>query len=172
MKIIDLSQIIYSGMEVYSGDPEVKIEKVRTIEEDSWELRYIQMGSHTGTHVDAFSHMHHGSAAIDEIPIYRFMGMARLVSREEDWEEGVGLIFKEVMDIYDLGRILDHKPGFVGGELDEELERRLLEHGIITYTGLVNLELLPQKTSFMFYGVPLKIKSGDGSPVRAYAVLD
>lgn len=172
MKIIDLSQTIQNGMPVYPGDPEVKIEKIQTIETHSWELSYIQMGSHTGTHVDAFSHMHMGKASIDEIPIERFMGTAQFVSRKDEWKTGIGLLFREFMGIEDLDRILKSNPGFVGGELEEELEKRLLEHEIITYTDLVNLELLPKGICFTFYGVPLKIKSGDGSPVRAFAVLD
>lgn len=43
---------------------------------------------------------------------------------------------------------------------------------MITYTDLVNLEDLPYNQSFTFYGLPLKIKNGDGSPVRAMAIFD
>jgi kynurenine formamidase len=52
------------------------------------------------------------------------------------------------------------------------LERALLGKKIITYTGLVNLESLPKESNFMFYGFPLKIQSGDGSPVRAIAMVE
>lgn len=34
------------------------------------------MGSHTGTHVDAYSHMHKGKETLDEIPLERFFGKA------------------------------------------------------------------------------------------------
>lgn len=172
MRIIDLSRTIEEGMPVYPGDPEVKIEKVQTMSSHTWELSYIQMGSHTGTHVDAFSHMHIGMESIDEIPIERFMGKAQLVAREDDWETGIGLIFQEMMVIEDLERILQSKPGFVGGDLEEELERELLKHGIITYTDLVNLDKIPKSKTFMFIGLPLKIKSCDGSPVRAIAIIE
>ena len=40
------------------------------------------------------------------------------------------------------------------------------------YEWLVNLEELIGKGEFMFYGVPLKLKRGSGSPVRAFAVLE
>jgi len=43
--------------------------------------------------------------------------------------------------------------------------------GIISYENLVNTEKLPGDKQFMFYGYPLKIKDGDGSPVRAVAVI-
>ncbi|WP_254611185.1 hypothetical protein [Paenibacillus sp. JMULE4] len=69
-------------------------------------------------------------------------------------------------------RIKQANPPFVGGNLTEAVERNLLAIGILTYTNLVNLELLPYGRSFMFYGFPLKIRHGDGSPVRAVAILD
>ena len=49
-------------------------------------------------------------------------------------------------------------------ELDVDLERKLLQSGILTITDLVNMDKLPEDKEFMFYGVPLKIKDGDGSP--------
>ena len=36
---------------------------------------------------------------------------------------------------------------------------------------LVNLDKLIGKGEFMFYGIPLKLKSGSGSPVRAFAII-
>lgn len=172
MKVIDLSTEIYTGMEVYPGDPDVSIEIVNTIENDNWELRYLKLGTHTGTHVDAFSHMHVGMKTIDEIPIENFFGTARVVGAEDDWGLGFGLFFMEEMTTHDFERIVDSKPKFVGGNIDEELERKLLSKEIITYTGLVNLDKVPRNTDFVFYGLPLKIRSGDGSPVRAIAIIE
>lgn len=54
----------------------------------------------------------------------------------------------------------------------EGLERILIGNIIITYTRLNNLELIPNDKPFMFYGLPLKIKSGDSSPVRAIAIRE
>lgn len=45
------------------------------------------------------------------------------------------------------------------------------DRGITHYEWLVNLEELIGKGEFMFYGPPLKIDNGSGSPVRAWAVL-
>lgn len=56
--------------------------------------------------------------------------------------------------------------------MSEALERALLGTGIITYTDLVNLDQIPLGEPFTFYGLPLKLKEGDGSPVRAIAVLE
>lgn len=171
MKIIDLSMPLYSNMEVYQNDPEVKIEKVHSYEEDGWELRKITMGSHTGTHVDAFSHMHPGQLNLDQIPLNRFLGKAQLVQLNESWPKGLGLLLKENIGIEYFEKILASQPHFVGGNLSEDLERALLDKEIITYTNLINLELLPENQTFLFIGLPLRIKDGDGSPVRAIAII-
>lgn len=46
------------------------------------------------------------------------------------------------------------------------------DRGITHYEWLVNLEELIGKGEFMFFGPPLKIDHGSGSPVRAWAVVD
>ncbi|WP_214629458.1 cyclase family protein [Paenibacillus agaridevorans] len=172
MKVIDLSMPIVDGMDVYPGDPEVNVKITHTFESHSWELRQLSMGSHTGTHMDAPSHMHPGAATLDDLPLERFFGPSRLVRLEEtDWPEGRGLFFNESVGIECFDRLAALLPPFVGGELSEELERALLGIHIVTYTGLQSLERLPVGTDFMFYGFPLRIVSGDGSPVRAVAVV-
>ena len=172
MRVIDLSTSLYSGMDVFEGDPEVKIEVVHTYEKDSWELRQLQMASHTGSHVDAPSHMHKGKSTLDDIPIERFFGKAQVVNLDKDFPKDIGLFFIGEAGVPYLDRILKSNPSFVGGNISEELERALLEREIITYTGLVNLDLIPKDKTFMFYGLPLRIKDGDGSPVRAIAVIE
>lgn len=172
MKIIDLSTPIYSGMDVYPGDPEVDITVKHTYEKEGWQLSQLTMGSHTGTHVDAYSHMHSGKASIDQIPLDRFFGKAQVVEKFADWPQEIGLFFTEEVGLSSLERILKSQPNFVGGTISEALERALLEAEIITYTDLVNLDQLPVGEDFTFYGLPLNIKCGDGSPVRAMAILD
>jgi kynurenine formamidase len=49
--------------------------------------------------------------------------------------------------------------------------RTCRDRGISHYEWLVNLEQLVDKGEFMFYGIPLKLKKGTGSPVRAYAIV-
>lgn len=172
MRVIDLSMPLYTGMDVFPGDPEVEINVVDTYKKDTWELRHLSMGSHTGTHVDAYSHMHEDKATLDEIPIERFFGKAQIVELCQEWPREVGLFFIEEIGIEELNKIVGLNPRFVGGNITEDLERALLGEEIITYTGLVNLELIPIGKTFNFYGLPLKIRSGDGSPVRAIAIID
>jgi arylformamidase len=172
MRIIDLSQSIHTGMSVYPGDPEVNVEVVHRHQGRGWELRKISMGTHTGTHADAFSHMHAGMPSIDQIPLDRFFGKAVVVTAGAAFPTGVGLFFLSEAGIALAESIIAAAPPFVGGPLTEDLERRLLRRGIVTYTDLVNLDLLPPDKAFTFYGFPLRIKDGDGSPVRAVAILE
>lgn len=172
MRIVDLSKEIYTNMPVYEGDPPVSVEVVHTHGINSWELRELRMGSHTGTHVDAFSHMHPQMDSLDKIPLSSFVGKARVIKEKGPLPTGIGLLFAVDVEVDALDQILEAKPTFVGGEISEPLERALLGHGIVTYTNLVNLMELPENQSFLFVGLPLKIKDGDGSPVRCVAILD
>lgn len=177
MKIIDLSQTLHNGMEVYPGDPEVKIEQIHSLDKEGWRLRYLQFSTHIGTHADALSHMDKKGITIDKIPINKFIGKTVLVRPSDMFPKRVGLAFMDgMLGLAIFNKIKDAKPLFViaGNKCDFELEmeRKLLQAGILTMAGLVNMEKLPRNNPFIFYGVPLKIKDGDGSPIRAFAVLD
>jgi kynurenine formamidase len=53
---------------------------------------------------------------------------------------------------------------------DLPVHHTLLAKGMILIENLVNLERLP-KSGFIFSCLPLKIKDGDGSPVRAVGII-
>ena len=177
MKIIGLSQPLYDGMDAYPGDPEVHIKQIHTLNKEGWRLRYLQFSTHIGTHADALAHMDSKGVTIDNIPINKFIGQTVLVKPSDTFPKEVGLAFRDVILGLDLfKKIVESKPLFVivGDKCDFELEmeRKLLQAGILTMAGLVNMDKLPRNKPFMFYGVPLKIKDGDGSPIRAFAVIE
>ncbi|MFW6387672.1 MAG: cyclase family protein [bacterium] len=174
MHIIDLSRPIHSGMEVYPGDPEVTVETVHTYESHGWLLRRLTLGAHTGTHMDAPSHMHPRGRTLSHLPAEQCMGPALCnhAGTEPLYPHGVGLLFARTVRNDELTRIIAARPPFVGGELDEAAERALLKEEIVTYTGLVNLELLPKGRQFTFIGLPLPIVDGEASPVRAVAIIE
>lgn len=172
MKIIDLTKTIYEGMEVYPGDPQVIIEQIHFLESEGWRLRKINLGTHTGTHVDAPAHMVEDGKTLDQIPLDTFIGKAMVVSDLGKIRGQVGLVFPGPTGLEVLEKILEAKPSFVAGDLAIGLEKKLLEAGILTYTDLANLDLLPPDGDFIFIGLPLKIKEADGSPVRAVALID
>lgn len=176
MNVIDLSQPLFNKMDVYPGDPEVHIEQIHHLDKEGWNLRYLQFSSHIGTHSDAFAHMDEKGETIDNIPLEKYIGKTVLVDVNSELPKNVGLAFKDgKLDLSLFKKLKEANPLFVvvgnTAELDVELERKLLQSGILTITDLVNMNELPEGKEFMFYGVPLKIKDGDGSPVRAFAVL-
>ncbi|CAM42764.1 hypothetical protein, unknown function [Leishmania braziliensis MHOM/BR/75/M2904] len=172
MRLVDLTLPLYDGMPVYDGDPPVRVTKVCTREKDGWEVRELRMSTHSGTHVDAPVHMHEGGRNLDEVPLTQFCGPAVVVRiAAASFPQNKGLLFYEAVPADCVPRIVAANALFVGGPLEEEAERLLLSRGIITYTELVNVEELIGE-SFTFYGLPLRIRGGDGSPVRAVAVID
>ena len=172
MTVIDLSKSLSTGMEIYPGDPEVDISVAQDLSETGWEVRRLAMGSHTGTHVDAFSHSASGGSSLDHIPLHRFAGEARRIRPDQPLPQDVGMIFDHHIPVQREGEILAARPPFIGGlGLDEDIERRLLAAGILTFDGLTNLDALPLDAPFTFCGFPLKIAEGDGSPIRAVALV-
>lgn len=79
MRVVDLSQPIHTGMQVYPGDPEVTLTTVATVVEDGYQVASLHAGSHTGTHLDAPLHSISGGTAVDDIDLARLVGPARIV---------------------------------------------------------------------------------------------
>ncbi|MEM9680851.1 MAG: cyclase family protein [Bacteroidota bacterium] len=82
-EIIDLSQEIYEGMPVFKDLPQVKMSIHNSHEE--WNgikhpktktpaVHKLELGEHTGTHVDAINHMEiqHKGKSIDKMPLSMF----------------------------------------------------------------------------------------------------
>ena len=81
MKIIDISQEIYSGMPVYPGDPSFQVRRVNSFKQgDMCEVSEITMGTHCGTHVDAPLHMLPDGAPLESIPLDCFVGKCRVLT--------------------------------------------------------------------------------------------
>ena len=174
MKIIDLSQQLYDRMPVYPGDPEVKIEEIHTLSKEGWNLRNMTLTTHTGSHVNVPYHMRKDGLKLDQLPLDLFQGKADIYVDGMNFSKEKGVIFRDQnIDVKITEKLIANPPKFIGlsekHEFDIEIEKKLLENGIISYENLKNTDLLP--SSFMFYGVPLNIKDSDGSPVRAYAII-
>jgi len=50
-KIVDLTHTIDEDTPIFPKDPHIKIERVKSIERDGFNLNYIHIGEHTGTHI-------------------------------------------------------------------------------------------------------------------------
>ncbi len=79
LRVVDLSHSISEKTQIYPGDPEPKLSIHSTIERDGFNLLNVQMGSQTGTHVDAPFHFDEKRERIDELPLERFIGRGLLI---------------------------------------------------------------------------------------------
>lgn len=74
VRVVDLSHSINAKTQVYPGDPKPILEPHSTIAKDGFNLLSVQMGSQTGTHVDAPYHFDDATEKLDELPLERFLG--------------------------------------------------------------------------------------------------
>ena len=87
MKIIDLTQPITQQMPVYPGTEQPVFSSSSTLAKDGFCETYLQMVSHTGTHLDAPGHMFAGGATLDQLPIDQFCGMGVIIDVTSCQEE-------------------------------------------------------------------------------------
>jgi arylformamidase len=74
MTFIDLSVPINEHTPVYPGDPLLEIRPDETLEKEGYEVHFVCLGTHVGTHIDAPSHMLAGGKNLDQFPLEKFSG--------------------------------------------------------------------------------------------------
>ncbi|MEV5773820.1 cyclase family protein [Streptomyces antimycoticus] len=79
MRLIDLSVPVATGMPVYPGDPRVAITPALSVAADGVNVLHLDMGSQSGTHVDAPFHIDDALPTLDRLPLERFWGRAVVV---------------------------------------------------------------------------------------------
>ena len=81
MTWIDVSVPLRSGMVHWPGDPAVSIELVAAMARgDDADVTALNIGAHTGTHMDAPSHFVPGAASLDALDPDAVLGPARVIS--------------------------------------------------------------------------------------------
>lgn len=81
MNIIDISQPLHPGMNVYPGDPHFDSRPVSSFKNGYMcEVSEIRMGTHCGTHIDAPLHMVPSGAPLDTMPLDLFYGPCRVLT--------------------------------------------------------------------------------------------
>lgn len=228
-EIIDLTQDIYTGMPVFPGLPEVSI--TMHVSHEAWEgiedsatvspaVNRLEMGEHTGTHVDALNHMGRPfrGQSIETMPLTMFYteglcldlaekGLRALIEPADltraltvagleiragdtvllytdhyrrafgtpDWDHGPGLSADAARWLGAKGiaafGVETMSPG-VRKVSNKDVHRICGEMGFTHYENLINLHQLIGRGRFRFIGLPLKIRGGTGSPVRAVAVFE
>jgi arylformamidase len=84
-RIWDVSMPVRTGGLVYPNNPPISITPVQSIAAgNTANVSRIDLGSHTGTHVDAPLHFIAGGAGVDELPLDVLIGPARLIAFGDD----------------------------------------------------------------------------------------
>lgn len=109
MRIVDLSHPIVSGMPVYPGDPEVTVAPALTVASDGVAVARLDLGSHTGTHLDAPAHSIIGGATVDEIPLEMLSGEAAVLAIGPEPAEPCEVLGSERIE----GQVPDRLPAIV-----------------------------------------------------------
>ena len=78
MRLIDLSQPIFDGCPNCPEHPAVRSQIIADHDAGGWRLEKLTLANHTGSHVDAPLHKIAGGASLDEIPLERWVGPARI----------------------------------------------------------------------------------------------
>jgi len=84
MKYIDLTHKIENNMPVYPGTANLEMKPSNTIEKDGFREKIIKFCSHTGTHMDAPSHMLEAGNNLDDYDCSKFIGKALLLAIEDE----------------------------------------------------------------------------------------
>ncbi|MGZ4394297.1 MAG: cyclase family protein [Gaiellaceae bacterium] len=80
MELIDISVPVRPGMHVWEGDPPFRVDQVATVAAgDGYNATRLDLGTHTGTHIDAPLHFVDGGATVDSIPLETLVGPCHVV---------------------------------------------------------------------------------------------
>ena len=94
-EIIDLSVPLENGMPIYPGDPSPDFKAILTLEEHGVLVTQMQLGTHTGSHMDAPLHFIEGGESIDELDLRKLVTEA-IVLDLSDKEMGSAITVEDL----------------------------------------------------------------------------
>ena len=89
MTLVDLTRRVESGMPTYPGDPPVSVEPHADFDTDGYRVSRLELGSHTGTHVDAPAHTEPDGATLDAFSVEDLRVTTRLVDCRDAGANGL-----------------------------------------------------------------------------------
>ena len=106
MKLHDVSILISEDMPIWPNDPGISMELTSSLARgDSANVTRLNMGVHTGTHIDAPFHFEPNGATIDKLPLEVLIGPCRVFEIPEI-NEAIGLGDLEKLDFDHHIRVL------------------------------------------------------------------
>jgi arylformamidase len=197
MQIIDISVPIHPGMVIYPGDPDVHLERASSITDGATSNNSkLDMGVHSGTHVDAPVHFIEGAAGTEDLSLDVLNGPCEVVAVSHLDRSSVEAVpagteralFKSPnSELWALDRFPDAFERFDGAAARALVERgvRLVgvdflsvgdhdAHDILLGAGVVPVEGLDlrgvEPGSYELHCLPLRLVGSDGAPARAILV--
>jgi arylformamidase len=167
-KIYDITLTVTSGMVVWPGDPKVKLERVRKIEDGAnSNVSEVAMSVHTGTHMDAPVHFLPEGKSIETLPLEVLIGPVQVVQLPDSCDVidanvlakaglDVGVervLFKTRNSSYWVSQADVFQTGFVG--IAKDGAEFLVKHGV-QLVGIDYLSISPYKNSRPTHEVLLK----------------
>lgn len=184
---LDVSRPLHPGMETFPGDPGIAMELARSrAAGDPANVTRLDMGAHTGTHVDAPVHFVDGAGGVETLPLDALEGPAHVVdARGADGELDAGTL--RALDIPDgAERVLLVTGGAtLAPDAADTLAGRGLRlvgvdqlsvggpqtHRVLFAADVVVLEGLDLAAAppgrYLLRCLPLLIPGADGAPARA-----
>jgi arylformamidase len=195
--IHDVSVLLRTGMVVYPGDPEFSIDRVMSLAGgDIANVSRMELGVHTGTHVDAPLHFFDGAAPVEALDLEVLIGPAVVVevtgtgdvgpdavpegsqrvlfktrnsaawARDEFYEDFAAISPEAATRLVDAGVRLVGIDYLSVGSV--ETHETLLRAGVVAVEGLDLRKIEPG--TYTLVCLPLKLEGSDGSPARAILV--
>lgn len=94
MEIFDITIPLNADTPVWEGDEGVKLSQVASLKKgDGFNVSWLEMGVHSGTHIDAPFHLFDHGKTVDKIPLEKLVGEAHVLSIPQE----VKVITSEVL---------------------------------------------------------------------------
>jgi arylformamidase len=184
---LDVSRPLHPGMETFPGDPGIAMDLARSrAAGDPANVTRLDMGAHTGTHVDAPVHFVDGAGGAETLPLDALEGPAHVIdARRADGELDAGTL--RALDIPDgaermllvtggatlapeaADALADRGVRLVGVDQlsvgGPETHRVLFAADVVVLEGLDLAAAPPGR--YLLRCLPLLIPGADGAPARA-----
>lgn len=183
---------------MWPGDPPVLVERVASVEAgDPAGVSRLQLGTHTGTHVDPPAHFFPGGVTVDDLPLDVLVGPAVVADLTAVTSIASGALEALALPAGTLRVLLKTEvPGGWHGRLTADGARWLVERGV-RLVGADTLSVEPESGTYPVHRVlleagvvivegldltaagagayelvclPLRITGADGAPARAVLI--
>ena len=189
MRVIDITRVAQEAP-IYPGSNPIQIEQICDMKKGGpFNASMITMGSHMGTHADAYRHfLPESDVGIDRMPLEAYYGPCRVVTVAENTPIGKAALAGRVEG---AERLVIHGGGY--SYLEADAARYLVElgiraivtdawsvapldneaeiHGILLGAGVALVENVTLEGvadgDYLLAAFPVKLKDCDGAPVRA-----